>query len=93
MTTRSSPAEAGHSRIVLGILTLIAAAGLAVASLLAAQAREDVTALRCRVVELERRSPQVAEQLGGIRSELAAIQQSLGEIKQDLRDIKKEGKP
>jgi septal ring factor EnvC (AmiA/AmiB activator) len=93
MTSRSSQGEPGSGRLVLGILTLIAAAGLTIASLLAAQTREDVAALRCRIVELERRSPQIAEQLGGIRSELAAIQQSLTDIKQDLRELKKENKP
>lgn len=88
-----SVSSGGHTRLVLGMLTLIAAAGLAVAGLLTAQVREDVNTLRGRVVELERRSPAVAEQLGGVRSELAAIQRTLTEIKKDLRELNKETRP
>ena len=95
MATRSSSSAPPQNtgRLVLGLLTLVAAAGLAVAGLLTAQAREDLATLRCRVVELERRSPRIAEQLGAIRSELAGIQKSLVEIKQDLRDLRKEIQP
>ena len=90
MATRHSagPGANGNGRLVLGILTLISAAGLTVAGLLTAQVRDDLSTLRGRVLELERRSPEIAEQLGAIRSELTAIQRSLTEIKQDLRERK-----
>ena len=93
MATRSTSTSAnGHARLVLGILTLISAAGLTVAGLLTAQVHDDLTTLRGRVVEIERRSPRIAEQLGAIHSELASIQRSLAEIKQDIREQRKEAK-